>query len=521
MWSLCRTGFQVQVRDGFGVNSGRGRLRVCGRARSRVGMVKKGGRRFQSNPVDFGVVGVEDEDGTLLFDDLKDLGEEDDETVEEGEEEGDDDALGDDLEVIDLGSIDPDEPIEGDSVFNESSLELLGDALEAEINDGEAFEDDEDLIDIGEQEDSDAEDESLYYMPGMQHFRSISLDRFIEDKEDGYIPAIESGFVGEFTRVWSAAIHPDARFREAKNQYGRVGVNLGYNFSDFFADPEADLSDMRLEDESMIKAKLTYLATGLPSLSISTSWEVENPGAQGPQSYFHRTMVPADVDVLVQRLRPRSDKNRKIIFRSIAGFFDGEKELLTEGICEVAIHFASSRYASIAVASALDNMFKEHWKNLNLQFVDHDNASEVDEELRTQATSNKRVGGTLLKQRILREGKVLNGGILKVSSFVNHMVDVDLMDICGEDLAERLRDTMPNKVLTVEATGLIPALAVGRKLSIPVVFARKSRPITISESYQTMYQSKTKGQLSELIVSREYLNGGDRVLLIDDFLAGG
>mmetsp|Transcript_18137 Transcript_18137/g.72611 ORF Transcript_18137/g.72611 Transcript_18137/m.72611 type:complete len:102 (-) Transcript_18137:3641-3946(-) len=75
MWSLCRTGFQVQVRDGFGVNSGRGRLRVCGRARSRVGMVKKGGRRFQSNPVDFGVVGVEDEDGTLLFDDLKDLGE--------------------------------------------------------------------------------------------------------------------------------------------------------------------------------------------------------------------------------------------------------------------------------------------------------------------------------------------------------------------------------------------------------------------------------------------------------------
>lgn len=100
-------------------------------------------------------------------------------------------------------------------------------------------------------------------------------------------------------------------------------------------------------------------------------------------------------------------------------------------------------------------------------------------------------------------------------------VDVDLMDVCGEDLAERLRDTMPNKVLTVEATGLIPALAVGRKLSIPVVFARKSRPITISESYQTMYQSKTKGQLSELIVSREYLNGGDRVLLIDDFLAGG
>lgn len=100
-------------------------------------------------------------------------------------------------------------------------------------------------------------------------------------------------------------------------------------------------------------------------------------------------------------------------------------------------------------------------------------------------------------------------------------VDAELMDACGEDLAQRLQHTMPNKILTVEATGLIPALSVARRLSIPVVFARKSRPITISESYQTMYHSKTRGTISELIVSTEYLKDGDRVLLIDDFLAGG
>lgn len=121
----------------------------------------------------------------------------------------------------------------------------------------------------------------------------------------------------------------------------------------------------------------------------------------------------------------------------------------------------------------------------------------------------------------MREGTLLRDGILKVSAFINHMVDVDLMEECGVELAERLRDTMPNKVLTVESTGLIPALPVAKTLGIPLLFGRKSRPITISDSFQTTYRSATKGTVNEIVVSCEYLHPGDRVVIIDDFLAGG
>ena len=116
---------------------------------------------------------------------------------------------------------------------------------------------------------------------------------------------------------------------------------------------------------------------------------------------------------------------------------------------------------------------------------------------------------------------MLDASILKVSSFLNHMVDVELMEACGEELAERLEDTQPTKVLTVESTGLIPGMFVGKALTLPVVFARKSRQIGVSDSYQTSYKSSTKANSQDLYVSIEYLTPGDRVIIIDDFLAGG
>lgn len=92
------------------------------------------------------------------------------------------------------------------------------------------------------------------------------------------------------------------------------------------------------------------------------------------------------------------------------------------------------------------------------------------------------------------------------------------MEECGKDLAERLRRTMPNKVLTVESTGLIIGLPTARELGVPMVFAPKSRPITMSDSYETTYRSATKDTTSELILLCEYLESGDRVLIDDDFL---
>ena len=101
------------------------------------------------------------------------------------------------------------------------------------------------------------------------------------------------------------------------------------------------------------------------------------------------------------------------------------------------------------------------------------------------------------------------------------MVDVELMEACGEELAERLEDTQATKVLTVEATGLLPGMFVGKALQLPVVFARKSRQIGVSDSYQTSFKSSTSARSQDLYVSTEYLHPSDRVVIIDDFLAGG
>ena len=127
-----------------------------------------------------------------------------------------------------------------------------------------------------------------------------------------------------------------------------------------------------------------------------------------------------------------------------------------------------------------------------------------------------------LEQRILSEGQVLPGGILKVDSFVNHQVDAALMDRCGHELADRFGSLGATKVLTAEISGIAPALTTALHLQIPVVYARKSKPITMPDQvYLTLAPSHTKGRMVELIISPEFLPKGERVLIIDDFLASG
>ncbi|HEY5671202.1 MAG TPA: xanthine phosphoribosyltransferase [Anaerolineales bacterium] len=127
-----------------------------------------------------------------------------------------------------------------------------------------------------------------------------------------------------------------------------------------------------------------------------------------------------------------------------------------------------------------------------------------------------------LKERILREGKNLGGGILKVDGFINHQVDPELMEACGHELARLFRDVGASKVLTAEISGIAPALSTAMHLGLPVVYARKTKPITMPDQvYLTLSPSHTKGRMVELIVSPEYLAGGERVLIIDDFLASG
>jgi xanthine phosphoribosyltransferase len=127
-----------------------------------------------------------------------------------------------------------------------------------------------------------------------------------------------------------------------------------------------------------------------------------------------------------------------------------------------------------------------------------------------------------LEERILRDGRVLGGGILKVDSFVNHQVDPLLMDTCGREFARLFASVGATKVLTAEISGIAPALTTAIHLGLPVVYARKTKPITMPDQvYLTLAPSHTKGRMVELIVSPEYLANGEKVLIIDDFLASG
>jgi xanthine phosphoribosyltransferase len=127
-----------------------------------------------------------------------------------------------------------------------------------------------------------------------------------------------------------------------------------------------------------------------------------------------------------------------------------------------------------------------------------------------------------LKIRILTEGKNLGNGILKVDGFINHQVDPKLMDLCGRELARRFAHVGATKVLTAEISGIAPAVATAFHLGLPVVYARKSKPITMPDQiFLTLAPSHTKGRTVELIVSPEYLGREEKILIIDDFLASG
>ena len=126
-----------------------------------------------------------------------------------------------------------------------------------------------------------------------------------------------------------------------------------------------------------------------------------------------------------------------------------------------------------------------------------------------------------LQERIMKEGQVLGGGILKVDSFVNHQVDPSLMNDCGRIFAELFANVGATKILTAEISGIAPAITTGIHMGLPVVYARKTKPITMPDQvYLTLAPSHTKGRMVELIVSPEYL-ANEKVLIIDDFLASG
>ncbi len=128
-----------------------------------------------------------------------------------------------------------------------------------------------------------------------------------------------------------------------------------------------------------------------------------------------------------------------------------------------------------------------------------------------------------LRDRIRREGENLGRGILKIDSFLNHQIDPELMEEAGEVIAGRFAAAQPTRVLTAEVSGIIPATMAGKALgNLPVVYARKHKPITMREPvFVDSAPSHTKGGEVMLMVSPEFLSADDRILIVDDFLATG
>lgn len=126
-----------------------------------------------------------------------------------------------------------------------------------------------------------------------------------------------------------------------------------------------------------------------------------------------------------------------------------------------------------------------------------------------------------LKERILSDGKCFDGGILKVDNFINHQMDPVLMREMAEELVRRFSNHSINKVITIEASGIAPAIMVGAALNVPVLFAKKKMPNTMENLLVTEVFSFTKNRTYSVCVSSNYLTADDRVLFVDDFLANG
>ena len=126
----------------------------------------------------------------------------------------------------------------------------------------------------------------------------------------------------------------------------------------------------------------------------------------------------------------------------------------------------------------------------------------------------------LLKERIRKDGKVKEGNVLKVDSFLNHQMDIHLFQEIGKEFQKRFQGAEINKILTIEASGIGIACIVAQSFDVPVVFAKKTQTKNIAgDTWTTKVESFTHGRIYDIIVAKEFLGKGDKVLIIDDFMA--
>ncbi|WP_426951609.1 xanthine phosphoribosyltransferase [Bacillus mycoides] len=128
----------------------------------------------------------------------------------------------------------------------------------------------------------------------------------------------------------------------------------------------------------------------------------------------------------------------------------------------------------------------------------------------------------VLQEKILNEGKVLSGDVLKVDAFLNHQIDPVLMQEIGKEFTKRFKEKNITKIVTIESSGIAPAVMAALELGVKVVFARKRKSLTLQDNmYVANVYSFTKQETNEISLSRNHIDENDHVLIIDDFLANG
>eukprot|EP00871_Galdieria_phlegrea_P002747 jgi/Galph1/3473/GphlegSOOS_G2151.1 len=352
-----------------------------------------------------------------------------------------------------------------------------------------------------------------------QYLVSEQLEEYLKKKQEGALEVpqfpIDKSTVLDW---WVCGVEPK-KFRELQNLYGMW---------DFVENPQCD-SKLQSREKAIFKARKLYASVGVPAIADSILFVIDSAGSHSQGYSFEQ--LDDSVDNLLENLRTISKPTRLTKFFVYVAYYDGEREFVEESTCEVDIFFAHTSHATIATSTAFDNLMVRLRSALHLPayrpHYKEERDVEVFREDRESSTVENRwekmplLGANLLAEKVAREGKVLQDGLIKVTSFLNHQVDVSLMEACGKDLASLLFHTYPTKVLTIETSGLLPSIGVAKELNVPLVYARQGKSMTMSECYHTFYRSQTKGELYELVVSTEYIGKHDRIVIIDDFLAGG
>jgi hypothetical protein len=242
-----------------------------------------------------------------------------------------------------------------------------------------------------------------------------------------------------FDRMWVSAID-NVTFKNLVGVFRDYGVEFADNFGDF---KNGCLEDglFTIEDVASYKARKVYEVTGLPCISSRTSFEIEpiptgllNPGRALPNinprvvSGYRLNDIDMRVEYLIEALKPVSEPTRVTRFRTCLCYYDGEMEVFDYGVLDCDIHFANSARTFIPVAAAVNEMCKTMQLTFGLEYQ---------KWLKQRAVASLHGYGkasTKLRDRVLKEGKVLPNSIIDVSTFMDSQVDVNLMDECAKEL---------------------------------------------------------------------------------------